>query len=273
VRAQRSRSARPRGCAGARPHPRSLAPLTPLPPFSSPPPPPLPPPRPLSIFAELLGRKPIFKGSNTVEQLELVVKTLGTPTADELEAYARKPSIKALLRIPRCEPVPLRDKFPQATAASVALLGRMLTFDPAKRIGVDEALNDPYLRELHARATNPPRAVGAFDYAFEHNFPGEMPKALLQKIMFAEMVTLRADVAGAMADQAKTHLAAAQAVPGAGAGAGEPAAVLLAAQAHAQQALALAQAQARAAHAAQAQAAIAAQAALARVGVVVAMST
>lgn len=32
------------------------------------------------IFAELLGRKPLFKGHSTREQLELIISKLGTPT-------------------------------------------------------------------------------------------------------------------------------------------------------------------------------------------------
>lgn len=36
------------------------------------------------IFAEILGRKPLFRGSSTREQLELIINKLGTPVGDDL---------------------------------------------------------------------------------------------------------------------------------------------------------------------------------------------
>ena len=50
---------------------------------------------------------------------------------------------------------------------------------------VDDALAHPYLKELHARADEPTCAT--FDFGFEKGYPDEMPQALLQKHMYAEM--------------------------------------------------------------------------------------
>lgn len=36
------------------------------------------------IFAEILGRKPLFRGSSTADQLRLVIEKLGSPTEDDL---------------------------------------------------------------------------------------------------------------------------------------------------------------------------------------------
>ena len=43
------------------------------------------PRRPIAgcIFAEILGRKPLFKGGSTREQLEIIISKMGTPTHGE----------------------------------------------------------------------------------------------------------------------------------------------------------------------------------------------
>lgn len=45
--------------------------------------------------------------------------------------------------------IPLRELFPRSNPLALDLLGKMLTFNPAKRITVEEALNHPYLEPYH----------------------------------------------------------------------------------------------------------------------------
>lgn len=56
---------------------------------------------------------------------------------------------------------------------------------------MQEALNHPYLHELHSRAREP-LCDTPFDWAFERDYPDEMPQALLQRHMFNEMLSFRA---------------------------------------------------------------------------------
>ena len=44
------------------------------------------------ILAELIGRKPIFPGQDTQNQLELIINTLGTPTTEEINNIHRSKS-------------------------------------------------------------------------------------------------------------------------------------------------------------------------------------
>ena len=41
------------------------------------------------IFVELLSRKPMFPGTDTQQQLELVLDFLGTPSEEEIEKIPR----------------------------------------------------------------------------------------------------------------------------------------------------------------------------------------
>jgi len=150
------------------------------------------------IFGELLGRKTLFRGSSSKQQVELIISVLGTPTDEDL-AGIEDPNIVRLIRsFPRRAPVPWAHVFPDANPMALDLLSRMLTFSQAKRISVDEALSHPFLAELHAKATEPTCPI-PFDFSFEHGYPHEMPKALLQRYMFDSMVDLRREQAEAAA--------------------------------------------------------------------------
>ena len=135
-----------------------------------------------------MGRKPIFKGSSARDQLELIVRVLGMPSADDLKAYATERAngtsgartAETIERMPATQPQDLRRLYPEASMLCVDLLRRMLVFDPAKRISVDEALEHPWLADLHARSAEPV-CRDPFDFSFEHEYPDEMPKRLLQQ--------------------------------------------------------------------------------------------
>ena len=51
--------------------------------------------------------------------------------------------------------VQFKQVFPDASANAIDLLARMLQFDPRKRITVEEALQHPYLAQLHDPAAEP----------------------------------------------------------------------------------------------------------------------
>lgn len=58
--------------------------------------------------------------------------------------------------------------FKGANPDAVDLIRRMLTFDPTKRITIDEALEHPYMSQLHFPDDEPTtEEVSAFDFDFE----------------------------------------------------------------------------------------------------------
>lgn len=58
------------------------------------------------IFAEILGRRPLFKGANTREQLDLIIAKLGTPGPDDLRGITSKPVLDLLRRGPPKPAIP-----------------------------------------------------------------------------------------------------------------------------------------------------------------------
>ncbi|KAJ4712531.1 Kinase family protein [Melia azedarach] len=106
------------------------------------------------IMAELLAKKPLFSGTSEVDQLEKIFKTLGTPTEKIWPGLSKLPGAKAnFVKQPYNL---LRKRFPAAsfTGSPVLselgfdLLNKFLTYDPEKRITVDDALNHEWFWEV-----------------------------------------------------------------------------------------------------------------------------
>ncbi|XP_069738257.1 mitogen-activated protein kinase 7 isoform X2 [Phaenicophaeus curvirostris] len=120
------------------------------------------------IFAEMLARRQLFPGRNYVHQLQLIMAVLGTPPP-ALVASIGAERVRAYLQslAPR-PPVPWDSLLGGAVAepAALALLGRMLRFDPRERLGVAEALAHPFLAKYHD-PEDEPECVPAFDFAFD----------------------------------------------------------------------------------------------------------
>ncbi|KAL7411317.1 kinase-like domain-containing protein [Mrakia frigida] len=97
------------------------------------------------ILAELLGGKP----------LNLILNVLGTPDDETLSRVGSDKACKYIRSLPEMKPVPFTKLYPHADLDGVDLLSKLLTFDPAKRIPVTEALAHPYLAAYHDESDEP----------------------------------------------------------------------------------------------------------------------
>ncbi|KAJ7843155.1 kinase-like domain-containing protein [Mycena leptocephala] len=99
------------------------------------------------ILAELLSGWPLFPGRNYKHQLEFILHIIGTPTPDKLRKLTSRRSRDYIRGLPTgiCKRRAFRSLFLQASAEAISLLMKTLTFNPEKRMRVDEALKHPYL--------------------------------------------------------------------------------------------------------------------------------
>lgn len=106
------------------------------------------------ILAELLQRRPLFQGTNYLDQLHQVIQALGTPTDDDLRDTSdeAKRYIAALERKPG---VDFKQMFPTASDNAVDMLRGMLKFHPDRRITAEQALGHPYIARHHKPAEAP----------------------------------------------------------------------------------------------------------------------
>jgi len=120
------------------------------------------------ILAELLKRKPFLPGTETKNQLELIIDIFGNPSEEEINVIPKEKSRKLLKAIPRKKPRPLETLFPNANPKALDLLKKLMVFDPKKRITVEEALKHPYLSALHFPDDEPTRdPVPKNEFEFE----------------------------------------------------------------------------------------------------------
>ncbi|EFJ11818.1 mitogen activated protein kinase 2 [Selaginella moellendorffii] len=101
------------------------------------------------IFAELLGRKPIFPGKNYINQLKLIIDVIGSPKESQLGFISNHKARSYIRSLPPTPRVPLSRLYPHANPQALQLIERMLAFDPKERITVSEALDHPYFNLVH----------------------------------------------------------------------------------------------------------------------------
>lgn len=135
------------------------------------------------IFAELLGRKPMFQGTECLNQLKLIVNILGSQRDEDLE-FIDNPKAKRYIRsLPYSPGLSLSRLYPGAHVLAIDLLQKMLVFDPSKRISVTEALQHPYMAPLYDPNANPPAQV-PIDLDVDEDLGEEM----IREMMWNEML-------------------------------------------------------------------------------------
>jgi len=143
------------------------------------------------IFAELLGRKPLFQGKDYIHQITKISDILGTPPEDEIENIRSEPARRYIRQMGYKQRIPFAKLYPQALPEAIDLLDRMLAFDPGKRCTVDEALRHPYLASLHDPEEEPTCAA-IFNFDFEHY---ELNKETFQELIWQEMLAFHPECA------------------------------------------------------------------------------
>jgi mitogen-activated protein kinase 1/3 len=117
-------------------------------------------------LAEMLSGKPLFPGRDYHHQLTLILDVLGTPTLDEFYAITTRRSRDYIRALPFRKKKPFAQLFPNANPLAIDFLTKTLvrqlavdlrpashahsqTFDPKKRVTVEDALAHPYLEAYH----------------------------------------------------------------------------------------------------------------------------
>jgi mitogen-activated protein kinase 1/3 len=134
------------------------------------------------IFAELLGRTPLFPGQNYLDQLQRIIAVLGTPSAVDMEYITNEKALEYVKGLPKRSKLPLKNLYPDANPLALDLLEKLLVFNPDKRYTAEETLAHPYFDEYHS-AEAEPLSDEVFDWSWD-NF--EPTKEMLQGMVYDE---------------------------------------------------------------------------------------
>ncbi|ETO30642.1 protein kinase [Reticulomyxa filosa] len=107
------------------------------------------------ILGELLGSKPMFPGTSTINQLDRIVEVIGYPTKKEIAAVRSSLASNILESVKKVKTKTLSDLYPRADPEALNLLFKFLQFDPANRLNATDALAHPYLAQFHNGALEP----------------------------------------------------------------------------------------------------------------------
>ncbi|SGY44494.1 BQ5605_C001g00165 [Microbotryum silenes-dioicae] len=132
-----------------------------------------------------------FLMSSDHHQLTLILDALGTPTLDEFYAINSRRSRDYLRAMPFRAKKPLSQIYPTATPEALDLMEKCLTFDPKKRITVEQALAHPYLANYHDpddEPVAPPLEPSFFD--FDHQ-KDSISREALKKLLYDEVMAFQ----------------------------------------------------------------------------------
>lgn len=98
------------------------------------------------IFVEMLTKRPLFPGDSEIDELFRIFRTLGTPDETLWPGVSKLPDYKPT-NFPHWVAQPL-SSIVNLDPLGLDLLGKMLTYEPSKRVSAKEALAHPYFDDL-----------------------------------------------------------------------------------------------------------------------------
>lgn len=99
-----------------------------------------------TIFAEMVTKRPLWPGDSEIDELYQIFRTLGTPTE---KTWPGVTSLRDYSEgFPKWPAKSLEKAVPGLCKQGYDLLGKMLAYDPAKRISCKDAMAHPYFDDL-----------------------------------------------------------------------------------------------------------------------------
>ncbi|KAH9441731.1 hypothetical protein MJO28_003244 [Puccinia striiformis f. sp. tritici] len=141
------------------------------------------------ILAEMLSGRPLFPGRDYHHQLTLILEVLGTPTLDEFYAINSRRSRDYIRALPFRKKRPFNVLYPNASALAIDFLNKTLTFDPKKRLTVEESLQHPYLEAYHDPEDEPVAPPLDEDFFAFDRQKDEISKEELKQLLFDEIAS------------------------------------------------------------------------------------
>ncbi|CEL02952.1 mitogen-activated protein kinase mpkC [Aspergillus pseudodeflectus] len=136
------------------------------------------------IVAEMLLGRPLFPGTDHINQFYLITELLGNPPDEVIERITTKNTRRMMQSLQKFKPKPLREVFPAADDEAINLLEKLLVFDPDQRYSAEQGLKHPYMAPYHD-PMDEPVATEKFDWSFND---AELPKETWKIMIYSEVL-------------------------------------------------------------------------------------
>jgi p38 MAP kinase len=117
------------------------------------------------ILAELLTGKPLFPGTDHINQLKKTMQLTGTPGSELLAKIKSDEARRFILSMPKMQKKDFSAVFRGANPLAIDMLEKMLDLDPDHRITAEQALAHPYLTQYADPSDEP--VSSPYDQSFE----------------------------------------------------------------------------------------------------------
>ncbi|KAL2801183.1 mitogen-activated protein kinase mpkC [Aspergillus keveii] len=136
------------------------------------------------IVAEMLLGRPLFPGTDHINQFYLITELIGNPPDEVIERITTKNTRRMMQSLQKFKPRPLREVFPAADDEAINLLEKLLVFDPDQRYSAEQGLKHPYMAPYHD-PMDEPIANEKFDWSFND---AELPKETWKIMIYSEVL-------------------------------------------------------------------------------------
>lgn len=100
------------------------------------------------VFGELLLGRPIFPGSNSETQMDLIIEFTGKPSKADMTCVSNMRARAYIATKPESPPRDLEQMLPNVDPSARDLLRRLLAFNPAHRLSAAEALQHEFFAPM-----------------------------------------------------------------------------------------------------------------------------
>ncbi|KAM7002494.1 mitogen-activated protein kinase 12 [Tautogolabrus adspersus] len=138
------------------------------------------------IMAEMLQGKPLFKGSDHLDQLSEIMKITGTPSQEFISKLESEDAKSYLKSLSKEEKKDLHKVFSSTKPQAVSVLERMLLLDPEQRVTAAEALSLPYFKEF--REPEEETEAQPYDHSIDNT---DMQLNMWKRHTFTEILTFK----------------------------------------------------------------------------------
>ncbi|XP_027200188.1 mitogen-activated protein kinase 14-like [Dermatophagoides pteronyssinus] len=117
------------------------------------------------IMAEMITGRPLFPGSDHIDQLLKIMRLCGTPDEEFMKKITSQEARNYINTLQPMKKKIFKDEFPTANSLAINLLEKMLELDFDKRLTAEQALAHPYLADYADPSDEP--TSDPFDDSFE----------------------------------------------------------------------------------------------------------